>query len=181
MPKPKFCASGWAGAVLRMDGRTLTCCRNPTGFGNWIENGVDGTWNAPEFVRFREKVIAGEYPDESCELCDSNGAALSLRQLLQRALDEYLGMARGAGANGAEDIATIYSILDKTEPDAAFQAIIDKAIHRLSQWRLDISKGGLPAYSSLFVAKLEKIITVVQDFVTGMYAPPSSRLFGKPT
>jgi len=171
MPKPKFCASGWAGAVLRMDGRTLTCCRNPTDFGNWIENGVDGTWNAPEFVRFREKVIAGEYPDESCELCDSNGTALSLRQLLQRALDEYLGMARGARANGAEDIATIYSILDKTEPDAAFQAIIDKAIHRLSQWRLDISKGGLPADSSLFVAKLEKIITVVRDFVTGNVRP----------
>ena len=122
-------------------------------------------------MRFREKVIAGEYPDESCELCDSNGTVLSLRQLLQRALDEYLGMARGAGANGAEDIATIYSILDKTEPDAAFQAIIDKAIHRLSQWRLDISKGGLPAYSSLFVAKLEKIITVVQDFVTGNVHP----------
>ena len=66
-----------------MDGRTLTCCRNPTGFGNWIENGVDGTWNAPEFVRFREKIITGEYPDEFCELCDSNGTALSLRQLLE--------------------------------------------------------------------------------------------------
>jgi len=86
-----------------MDGRILTCCRNPTGFGNWIENGVDGTWNAPEFVRFREKIIAGEYPDEFCELCDSNGTALSLRQLLERALDEYVAMAWSAGANGAED------------------------------------------------------------------------------
>jgi hypothetical protein len=171
MPKPNFCASAWAGAVLRMDGRIMTCCRNPTSFGNWIEDGVDGTWNAPEFVRFRERVIAGEYPDESCELCDSNGSALSLRTLLQRALDEYLGMAFGAGANGAADIAMISSILDKTEPDVAFQAIIDKAIDRLSQWRLDISRGGLPVYSSLFIAKLEKIITIVQDFVTGNVRP----------
>jgi molybdenum cofactor biosynthesis enzyme MoaA len=171
MPLPKFCASPWAEGVLRMDGKLLTCCKNAHSQGNWLTAGVDAAWLSPEFVSFREKVIAGEYPDELCRVCHSNGTAQSLKQLLQRAIREYGTMLQGAGAVGVADMRHLFDILDHKKPDDRFREVIAKARKRCATWRLHSKVFLLPAHALLFVSKFEKIITVIDDFVSGNPRP----------
>jgi sulfatase maturation enzyme AslB (radical SAM superfamily) len=154
-----------------MDGKLLTCCKNAHSQGDWLAAGVDVAWLSPEFVRFREKVVAGEYPDDLCRACHSNGTAQSLRQLLQRSIHEYGLMLQQAGAIRIVDVRDLLTILDHKEPDDRFREVIARAKEQIRHWRYHIQVALLSEHALLFVSKFEKIIAVIEDFVTGNPRP----------
>lgn len=77
-----FCAAPWIDAVLYNNGALLTCCRNSTVFGNWIEDGLEKCWHSNSYQSFRDLIKRGQFPDNQCKNCYNNGTARSLTSVL---------------------------------------------------------------------------------------------------
>lgn len=99
-PAPNFCAAPWVEGLLRPNGSMETCCRNPTSFGDWRENGLKQVWQSGSFQKFRANIVAGKFPDAHCRRCYDNGTARSLYQELhgpfqvnKRIVFDYLNTA----------------------------------------------------------------------------------------
>lgn len=71
-PGSQRCRWPWQGAYISYQGYAMPCCMVSTpdriNFGNMAEQGVDETWNSPNFQAFREQ-LASDVPPEVCRSC----------------------------------------------------------------------------------------------------------------
>ncbi|HLH60534.1 MAG TPA: radical SAM protein [Ktedonobacteraceae bacterium] len=66
------CSWPWQGAYISYQGYAMPCCMVSTpdriNFGNMAEQGVEKTWNSPDFQAFRDQ-LASDEPPEICRSC----------------------------------------------------------------------------------------------------------------
>lgn len=170
-PPPKFCASPWVEGVLRMRGDFGACCKNPTDFGAWKVNGVAKVWVSEKYQAFRESIISGKYPDAFCETCCLNGSSQSLRQLVQKPLQDYAIALKIQHATGIYNIARLRDILDKRNEDEETRLVLTNYRKHLDQCSWMLKTGKLPQSLEIPISKLKAISQVVEDFITGNPAP----------
>lgn len=170
-PPRKFCASPWVEGVLRMRGDFGTCCKNPTDFGPWKVDGVAKVWVSEKYQAFRKAIINGKYPDVFCETCCLNGSSQSLRQLIQKPLQDYATTLREHHREGFYHVGRIKEILEKQDADEEVKLVLLNYRKHLEQCSWLIKTGKLPSTLGVTISKLTIIGKVVEDFLSGNVAP----------
>ncbi len=68
---PNFCYMGATYMKINPDGKVFPCCRGPEELvmGNTNEQTVEEIWNGETYVKFRQQMFSGDYP-EVCRTCD---------------------------------------------------------------------------------------------------------------
>lgn len=64
-----ICVSPWAGALMKPDGALMPCCAGQVGFGNALQEGVQGAWHNAAFGQFRAEMHRVFLQHE--EICES--------------------------------------------------------------------------------------------------------------
>lgn len=170
-PPLKFCASPWVEGVLTLNGDFKACCKNPTDFGSWKVDGVAKVWLSEKYQAFRQSIANGNYPDAFCESCCLNGSSQSLRQLIQKPLQEYANSLKACRSEGIYHIGRIRDILEKPGEDQETKLVLSNYRSHLELCNLLIKEGKLPHTLEIVIAKLGLIGKIVEDFLSGNVAP----------
>ncbi len=71
-PGRQRCDWPWRGAYISYQGLAMPCCMVSTpdriNFGNWLEQGIEQTWNSPAYQQFRDQ-LDSDNPPEVCRSC----------------------------------------------------------------------------------------------------------------
>lgn len=159
---------------MSLRGGTYPCCKYGHSLGNWrkVEGGVVGIWKSPPAIKLRERIIAGEYPDRSCEVCHKNGTSTTLSGLLKGPLNNFLVEMRGHTSRplGREltEILQLRELFERRDFDDASRAQLAKVRSTLAG--LAAEPGQADAVREL-VAKVGVIADVTEDFLNGEVQP----------
>lgn len=163
-----------------MNGAFKACCKNPTDFGQWQKDGLDRIWFSEQYQAFRKDIVEGRYPDAYCETCCLNGSSQSLRQLLQKPLQEYARNLEEHYPAGIHHIGRLRSILEPVNEARMLKRLRAELNVRvvLAKYRLHLRKcsrlvraGKLPEALGITIAKLMLIARIVEDFLMGNLNP----------
>lgn len=176
LPPGGFCVSPWVELVIRLDGRVTPCCRCDYLFGSIENSTLEEIWLSDKAIRFRKRILQGDYPTRYCEICHLSGKATTLKKIFDALISEYWQVYANTYCTDilsldkklCNTISEFHNLIKQPECYGASSTISKKLFRRISKLKTMISS----TYVTTALTKLQIIALICADFLNGNVEPP---------